>query len=513
MVTFNLGLKDPYALPDASIAHTTPSYVPQPVATPGFLGGDNLNAPGSTVRVEQPAAPAQAPTPSNSTTAYGPVQPTVGSVMGTAPATNPNSTIAQSLESIRQQALALQAQLPTETKSTKRFNSPTPLSDPEKPWSPMTSQQEREIQRNQMQLFQKEIDATNQIYDQMVRQAQLQGEGRLGSTAAMGGRAGLMGSDFQAAQVSNVEAENRGIISGIEGERLARIEGILGKGRKSAADEIAAKNQANREGAEAKIKFMAEKQDRKSKNLTKLAQSLLEQEIDPSELSEKELSEIAKSYGTTVNDVKDSYNSIKVSSDAETAKTALSTRKTEAEIKKIENDIASGKLLKIGEGDMLYNTETGETFKNPKTKTPGSGPSDSSVTLSGANKKTLLGGGWTQADIATLESDVAQYGLTEVISNAKANGATPSQIKALEKSYGAEEGGGQQFLSKDYFANLFTSSQLEKAAADAGFGDMGEGLFNLKDVDTEGYLGYLEKAIESYRAAGYTDQEILKMMQ
>jgi DNA-binding transcriptional regulator YhcF (GntR family) len=501
MATFNLQIDNPYKMPNMDVAHTTPN--------------------GASV-APYPAAVMTAPVISNSPVPYGPVQPTVGSVMGTttkaqpAPVIQPAAAMpsnAQTLESIRQQALAIQSQIPTATGGTRAFSSPTPLADPEKPWAPMTSQQEREIQRNQMRLFQSEIDATNQIYDQMVSQARLQGEGRLGSRAAMGARAGLLGSDFQDAAVSNQEAENRGIISGIQSERLAKISAIMGKGRQSAVDEIAAKNKANREGAEAKIKFMSEKQDRRAKNLAQLAKSLVDQDIDPSELSEKELSEIAKSYGTTVNDIKDSYNSIKVSSDAESAKTALSTRKTEAEIKKIENDIASGKLLKIGEGDMLYNTETGETFKNPKTKTPGSGSSDSSVELSAANKKTLLGGGWTQADIATLESDVAQYGLTEVIANAKANGATASQIKALEKSYSAEEGSGQQFLSKDYFANLFTSSQLEKAAADAGFGDLGEGLFNLKDVDTEGYLNYLEKAIESYRAAGYTDQEILKMMQ
>jgi hypothetical protein len=413
-----------------------------------------------------------------------PTMPTVGSVMGTAP------TTAQTLESIRQQALAIQAQIPGATGTTNRFNVPTPEGEPEQPWQPLTPQEERRIQREQMRLFQKEIDATNQIYDQMVSQARLEGQGRLGSQAAMGARAGLLGSDFQGAAEAGLQAETRGITSGLNAERSAKIAVIMGKGRQAAVDEIAAKNKANREGADAKIKFMQEKQDRKTRNLNMLAKSLVEQSIDPTTLSEEELAGIAASYGTTVEDINASYTSAKVAADAN-----------------VEDN-----TFTLSEGQARYDADGNVIASRAKTYAP----KDSDgvgTTLTSANKKTLLGGGWTQADISSLEGDVAQYGLTEVIANAKANGATASQIKALEKAYGAEEGAGEQFLSKQYFSNLFTTSQLEKAAVDAGFGDMGEGFFNLKDVDTEGYLNYLDKAIQSYRTAGYTDQEILKMMQ
>lgn len=228
-----------------------------------------------------------------------PAAPTVGSVMGT----KPTST----LDSLRAQAEAIKAQIPGATGLTKPFNAPTAEEAPADPWTPLTPAEERRIQREQMKLFQKEIDATNQIYDEMIRQEQLAGQGRLGSVGAMGARAGILGSDFQGAQEENTRRDTSAIIGGVQAERQAKISAIMGKGRQAAVDEIAAKNKANKEGAEAKIKFMAEKKDRMNRNLNKLAASLVEQGIDPEELSKEELDAIVTSYGTTAEDIKATY--------------------------------------------------------------------------------------------------------------------------------------------------------------------------------------------------------------
>lgn len=145
----------------------------------------------------------------------------------------------------------------------------------------------------------------------------------------------------------------------------------------------------------------------------------------------------------------------------------------------------------------------------------GSGPG-STIKFTPDENKQLLAAGFNSTEIAQIQSDVSKYGVDAVVegmSTAQAtavknilSGFTPNQIQTQETA-------SKQFLTKDYFKNLYTTSQLEQAAADAGFGDLGEGVFNLKDVDTEEYLNYLEKLVSQYRQAGYTDQEILKMMQ
>lgn len=101
---------------------------------------------------------------------------------------------------------------------------------------------------------------------------------------------------------------------------------------------------------------------------------------------------------------------------------------------------------------------------------------------------------------------VAEFGLDAVI---ESEDLTPGQESALREAYGAE----RQFLTRDFFKSLFTTEALEAAAAEAGFGDLGEGIFNLKDVDVEKYLDSVEANIEAYRQAGLTDQAILKLMQ
>jgi hypothetical protein len=345
----------------------------------------------------------------------------------------------------------------------------------------------------------------------MVADERIRGEGRLGSGAAMAARGGILGSDFYGAQNEKILGLNRDQIGGIQAERQAKIASIMGTARKAAADEIAAKNLARREGADSYLSYLAGSQERKKGNLSTLAKRLISQDVSPTDMDKKELEDVAKTYGVSTSDIIASYQDEKQTYDASAAESELKTRKTEAEIKKIDADIASGKLLKIGEGDMLYNTETGATFKNPKTKTPGSGASDTDF-LTTDNKKSLLGAGYSADEVELLAEDVKKYGLDAVMKQAKAGGATEKQLATLDRVYKVDAD-ATEFLSKDYFKSLLGTDQLEKAAADAGFGDMGEGVFNLKDVDTDAYLTSLEGMINAYRQAGYTDKEILKLMQ
>jgi hypothetical protein len=226
--------------------------------------------------------------------------------------------------------------------------------------------------RNQRRLFQSEIDATNQVYDQLLNEARTEGRGRIGSQRAIAARGGLLGSDFAGAQKDKVQSFNTDVQRGIKAERQAAIGAIEGTIRTSVQEELAAKREARQLGAEEYSDFLAGKAARKENYKNALIQDMLTQGIDIESLSEEELAQYLRPAGLKADDVKATYLRAKAGQEATGAAADLETRKTEAEIAKIEADIANGKVITLGEGTMLYNMETGETFKNPKTYKPGS---------------------------------------------------------------------------------------------------------------------------------------------
>ena len=283
------------------------------------------------------------------------------------------------LQRIQQEALGIQAainQLPQEPTIQQSFAAPTPDQHGDPAVEAYlrsvatTEVNEDEINRRQMALFQKEIDATNQIYGNLMQEAQFQGQGRIGSQRAISARSGLLGSDFGASQKETVMDYNRQIERGIAAEQAARIAAIQGFARKSAADEIAAKNAARMQGADAYIKYLGSAAEVKSSNLQKLAAAMLEQGESPFTMDEQALKEIAGIYGTTVGDIQSTFQTFKSQSDAEAEANLLKRTKTEAEINKLNMEIEKGQWQSIGEGTMLINPTTGERIKNPKTSAP-----------------------------------------------------------------------------------------------------------------------------------------------
>lgn len=433
------------------------------------------------------------------------------SPLGTFPGTNTASepTIGETLKSIQDRALQL-IQERDKGKSKTGSGITTPTYDEDPSYEDLYPEiDESAVRRNQLKLFQGQIDATNAIYDDMLAEERLAGQGRLGTGRAIAARGGLLGSDFGAAQKDRIVGANTQAERAVQNERNAKIGSIMGTMRQAVADELVQKRQARQQGAENYISYLASSRERKQSNAKLAAQSILNAGIDIADMDEAEIAAIGKEAGLSAQDIIMAYQSVQSSLD----EAGLETRKTEAEIKKIEADIAKGKLITIGEGTMLYNTETGETFKNPKTYAPGSG-SDSSISLTADDKRTLLGGGWSEGDIATLEAGVRSEGLQSVIAAEKAAGATSAQIKALEKAYGSTSEDTNQFLSKDYFRNLFGEDAIRESAKEAGTVSGGDDYipFNEKG-DVESFLTGLESKVELYRQAGYTDQEILKMMQ
>ena len=78
---------------------------------------------------------------------------------------------------------------------------------------------------------------------------------------------------------------------------------------------------------------------------------------------------------------------------------------------------------------------------------------------------------------------------------------------------GGLDAGDKEFLSKDYFKAVMTNEQLKDAAKEAGFTKGGFLGIGVGQAGIDEYLSYLDGIISQYRNAGYTDKEILKLMQ
>ena len=249
--------------------------------------------------------------------------------------------------------------------------------------------EQRRSQRAQLKLHQAEIDATNQVYDQLLNEARVQGQGRIGSTRAIGARGGILGSDFAGAQKQAQIGANTQEQRGIQAERTAKIGNIMGTVRSAALADVEQRRLAYSTNADAVLADIKGQKERRQNNINSFAQALLAQGIDIEDLSPEELNAFATESGIAEDELRNGYAVYKSQADAQGAAAGLETRKTEAEIRKIDADIASGELVTLGEGTMLYNPSTGESFKNPKTYKPGS-----------ASGLSLGGGTLTQEAVA-----------------------------------------------------------------------------------------------------------------
>lgn len=304
-----------------------------------------------------------APTPVPTATTSVPDMPGV---------TAPQPTIGEQLAGIKTEALRIQDILNQRQASEAGGSGFVTSQFEEGPaFEPFNEEEaRRQAIRNQRRLFQSEIDATNRVYDQLLNEARIEGQGRIGSQRAIAARGGLLGSDFAGAQKDRVQSFNTDIQRGIQAERAAAIGAIEGTMRRSVQEELAAKREARQLGAEEYSNYLASKAERRENYKNALIQDLLTQGIDIDSLSEDELAQYLRPAGLKADDVKASYLRAKAAQEAAGAEAGLEARKTEAEIAKIEADIAEGQLKTIGEGTMLYNTATGEMIKNPKTYKP-----------------------------------------------------------------------------------------------------------------------------------------------
>ena len=304
------------------------------------------------------AAPAPYPT---QPTAVATSQPT----MAPAPVAPAEPTIAETLAGIKEKALQVQSQLNT-------YNSTRNLNYEKYPtyqelYKPID---ERATQRNQMKLFQKEIAATNRVYNDMLGSERLAGQGRLGSQTAIAARSGLSGSDFGEAARQNQVGFNQQSERAIQNERLAKIGTIMGTMRKAVADEIANKRLARQQDANSYVEYLAGAKTRKESNVRLAASALLDAGIDPLRMDPNELAAIGKEANLSSADIIAQYRQLKASQDAAAAEGELKSRKTNAEIGLLDAKTESEGYFNLGEGQARYDREGNVIASKAKTYAP-----------------------------------------------------------------------------------------------------------------------------------------------
>lgn len=258
---------------------------------------------------------------------------------------------------------------------------------------------EEAVRRNTLKLFQGQIDATNQVYDQLLNEARMEGQGRLGSQRAMAARGGLLGSDFGASQKQKVQNFNTDVNRAIQAERTAKIGQIMGTVRSAVTAELAEKRAARQQGAENYLSYLKTEAERKQGNVNLAATALLTQGIDPTELDENELGAIALEAGTTPQNIIAAYQvAKKAGSDSDQFTLSEGEQRYDADGNLIATgpeDTGSWTVYSTSAGLVRVNPQTGETQQ--LTNTGSGGGSSSGVSFTPTEKKKLEQAGLTDA--------------------------------------------------------------------------------------------------------------------
>ena len=141
----------------------------------------------------------------------------------------------------------------------------------------------------------------------------------------------------------------------------------------------------------------------------------------------------------------------------------------------------------------------------------GSGGSGFKVTQGQLSK--LISGGFTAEEARSIANDVATYGI-----DAATDGLSEGQKALIKRTFSgsasteevSNTGDTSEIpLTGDSLSKLFTDEQLKTAADDAGYRHW----YTDWGTEKKRYIDYLQTVIDAYRDQGYTDKEILKMMQ
>ncbi len=171
------------------------------------------------------------------------------------------------------------------------------------------------VYKQNLSMFQAQIDAYNNIYNDQLNQSRIQNapefQSRVGSQTAMAARGGLLGSDPGKAMVDNqvndnnkVQASQDAVFRAERDDKIARIFGKITDNVTQAKKDFESKKAKSTEDFIAGIKARPEE---RKKQTTTLAKALLAEGVDIEDLSSDELEEFATKIGVDSSSIKSEY--------------------------------------------------------------------------------------------------------------------------------------------------------------------------------------------------------------
>ena len=180
-----------------------------------------------------------------------------------------------------------------------------------------------QIFQNKLRQWQGYMDSLKGVYAQKVDEVRQQGMGRLGTNRAQQARGGLLGSDFGAAQTNTINANTEAQVDTVNQELQSKIQELMGQISSDSAKEAEAKREAMNKTMDDYISFIGQGQERKKARLGSAADYLLSIGItDISQVSDKDVEDIAKKIKVPKNDVSLAFNMRKAERQAEADKIA-----------------------------------------------------------------------------------------------------------------------------------------------------------------------------------------------
>lgn len=197
------------------------------------------------------------------------------------------------------------------------------------------------IMQDTLAQFQGEIDATNQIYAQKLAEAKAQGQGRIGTTRAENFNSGAVDSSFGNAAQERTQLYNTGIENSVQAEKLKTLSEIEGKARELGNKYYEDKKAAKEAGLESYISSIKSAKDAKDAISNNIADSLINSNISPDEVTGIQLEKIAKNAGVSVPQIKLAYSTKQAEAAAAEAKLAFNLSEGQARYDSKGNIIAS----------------------------------------------------------------------------------------------------------------------------------------------------------------------------
>jgi len=164
-----------------------------------------------------------------------------------------------------------------------------------------------EIMRDTLAQFQGEIDATNSVFADKLRQAQIQGQNRLGMTRAENFNAGIQNSSFANAAQERTANFNADAENAIQNEKLQMISQIESSAREAGQKFYEQKKAAKEAGLESYMALLTGTKSAKEAIALDIADNILNSNLSIDEINPQNLESIAKNAGVTTSQIKKLY--------------------------------------------------------------------------------------------------------------------------------------------------------------------------------------------------------------